>query len=309
MHLLKRGIKSGEEIVSGITNWLNRPFPIIERTGTKILYILFFGLFIAIFILLFKPFGFYSISRPYFYHYAIAFGLSSSFSLSIASFIFPFIFPLFFSRYKWNIGKQICFMTLFFIIFTLCNWLFYFLMKIEEITGFKPASITGISFALGIFPSIVYILFVERQYLKAMQSVEWQNYTYRDLDLVSDIELYSSNKGAKYLYKSADIICIKGCGNYFIIYFELHGKIQQQIIRNTLKSVENKLNAKEFIRCHKSYIVNCNKIELVRGNLKNLNLRIPRLEFNIPVSRHLSKKEYQFLLSRSSQKQNINKVK
>jgi hypothetical protein len=297
-----------KKLYSGFVDWLNRPFPLVVSFRIKMLYILFFGIFISLFILFFKPFGLYSVGHPTLYYYAFAYGITSSVSLSISSFVLTWLFPGYFSKQKWNIGRQICFMLCFFVIFSMCNWVCYFYLNMKEITGFTPISIVSVSFALGIIPSIVYILIVERQYFKALHSVRSDNYTLKDLDIVSDVVFCSSNNNQKFTYKSTDIHCIKGCGNYFIVYYEFQNGIRQQIIRNTLTSAEKKLNTKEFIRCHKSFIVNSNKIEVIKGNRKDMKLNISNLEFDIPVSRTLSKKDFESLLLKSRVHNNLQRV-
>jgi hypothetical protein len=264
--------------------------------------------FICFFIIVFKPFGFINIYIPLLYYYAIAFGISSFFSLAFVSFLLPFIFPKYFLKSTWNIGRQICFMLVFFTMFTLTNWAIYANFNIRHITGFSPIFIIGISLSLGITPSLLYILIIERQYLKTLQLAEGKNRLFENVDLDGDIQFYSSKKNLKYFYKSTQISCIKGCGNYFIVYFESNGIFQQQIIRNTLKSAEDQLAANQFVRCHKSYIVNSNSIEFVKGNFNNLKLRTTGLNFDIPVSRTLSKKEIQFLKSKAKDSLNIRQV-
>ena len=73
---------------------------------------------------------------------------------------------------------------------------------------------------------------------------------------------------------------------------------KQQIIRNTLKYTEEQLQPKQFIRCHKSYIVNKEKIVFIKGNLKDLKLRLAGLDFDIPVSRNLPKEVYNLMTVR-----------
>ncbi len=45
--------------------------------------------------------------------------------------------------------------------------------------------------------------------------------------------------------------------------------------------------SKKVIRCHKSYIVNLNKVNRISGNAKGYKLQIDELDFLIPVSRSL----------------------
>ena len=275
--------------------WFERPFPLIERVKVKVFYIIFFGAFIGLFILLFRPFGFYNFGVSDIYKLAFAFGISSAASLAIASFIIPSSFPNFFVKEDWDIGRQIIFLFGFFVLFTISNWICYKIFGIGQFTRFSPLSIIGISFLLGIIPSVLFILIIEQRHFRRLQK-EQENEISVNTNVNYDIHLYSSNKKNKYSYNSSDIICLKGCGNYYIVYYKSDGRIKQQIIRNTLSSIEEILNKKYFLRCHKSYILNCEKIDSVKGNLKNLKIHTEILDFEIPVSRNISKKDYQYLL-------------
>ena len=189
-------------------------------------------------------------------------------------------------------------MLLFFLLFTISNWACYYLLNIKEIINYSQFSIIGISFSIGSLPSVLFILILERQHYKTIEKNEAIKNSFNKSTIVRDLQFFSSNKNLEYNFKSTDINCIKGCGNYYIVYFESDNNIQQQIIRNTLKSLEKQLDIKQFIRCHKSYIVNRDKIISIKGNAKNLKIKTSLLNFDIPVSRNLSKKNHQNLLSK-----------
>ena len=66
--------------------------------------------------------------------------------------------------------------------------------------------------------------------------------------------------------------------------------MNREIIRNTLKKTEDVIEKySNFVRCHKSYIVNLSKLKKVTGNAQGYKLIFEQLDFKIPVSRNLSK--------------------
>jgi len=277
---------------SQLTKVLNRSFPIIENPKTKAVYVFAFGLFISAFILVFKPFGFNTLSADLFYHLSLAYGVNSSVALAIVSFIFPTVFKDYFSKSTWNIGKQVCFLFVFFVIFTFSNWILFYYYEIRNKTGFSASYIIGVSLSLDVTPSLLYILIIERQHLKSFQNKEPKVKSTDRTKIIKDIEFCSSNKLSKFEFNSEQICCIKGCGNYFIIYYQSNRSLQQQIVRNTLKSAEEKLSTQLFMRCHKSYIINTHKIERLKGNVKNMKVYISGLDYEIPVSRSLDKEHF-----------------
>lgn len=72
-----------------------------------------------------------------------------------------------------------------------------------------------------------------------------------------------------------DICFIQAMENYVVI----HTKTQKIMSLMTMKSMQEKLPDAQFLRIHKSYIVNINKVESIEGNC--LNVKSKRL----PISR------------------------
>lgn len=72
-----------------------------------------------------------------------------------------------------------------------------------------------------------------------------------------------------------EICYVEAMENYVII----HTDSQKIISLMTMKSMEEKLPANQFIRSHKSYIVNINKVESIEGNCLNVKSK------QLPISR------------------------
>jgi DNA-binding LytR/AlgR family response regulator len=75
--------------------------------------------------------------------------------------------------------------------------------------------------------------------------------------------------------QTKDITHIEGMKDYVKIYLSTHRK--PVLTKSTLKAIEEKLPAQGFMRVHKSYIVNLQKIESIRRNQIKIG------EFEIPV--------------------------
>lgn len=69
-------------------------------------------------------------------------------------------------------------------------------------------------------------------------------------------------------YVLIDIYLIKANGDYCTIYLESPDKLRNQItIRSTMIDILKKLDNKDFIRIHNSYIININYINSIDENL------------------------------------------
>ena len=79
---------------------------------------------------------------------------------------------------------------------------------------------------------------------------------------------------------------IKSADNYIEILYKDNEKLQLRLIRNTLKNIEAQLKKySEFIRCHRTYIINKKFVlDFTRG-YTGYRLRLTGYNEQIPVSR------------------------
>ncbi|PLX12936.1 MAG: hypothetical protein C0597_12385, partial [Marinilabiliales bacterium] len=96
--------------------------------------------------------------------------------------------------------------------------------------------------------------------------------------------------------KDADFLYAEAQDNYTLIAYKEKNKISKKILRATLSSVESQINTENIIRCHRSYLVNCNANYNYTKTEHKAHLHHPELEIQIPVSRS-KEKELKELLS------------
>jgi DNA-binding LytR/AlgR family response regulator len=88
----------------------------------------------------------------------------------------------------------------------------------------------------------------------------------------------------------SDIIFIRSADNYVEIFYRDKNKINRKLIRNSMQKIEKSLRSyPQFFRCHKSFLVNLEKVSRVSGNAQGLKLVLNEVEELIPVSRNLTK--------------------
>ncbi|HEY1023160.1 MAG TPA: LytTR family DNA-binding domain-containing protein, partial [Flavisolibacter sp.] len=100
------------------------------------------------------------------------------------------------------------------------------------------------------------------------------------------------------------LLYLSSADNYVTIHYWEAGKKGSQLIRSTLKKMEEQLTGhQEFFRCHRMYIVNLHLVQTVSGNAQGLKLHLAGLQEPIPVSRNLTEtvKERLHVLSHSPQ--------
>ena len=279
-----------------VKTWLHKPYPFPSTTKAKIVTSLAFGKFIFIFLLLFKPFNFQNLEEKTFL-FSIAYGLITAVILLVNLFVLPLVFPKLFTTNQWVIYKMLLLIIWLLSIISIANWFF-------SIKTFGPELIERHDFSFfvlvtvltGVFPILFYLYLSERlqskKYKKIADSItgvkkENSKTTHSKNTLKKLITLQGENKEEIFKSTVNNILYITSEKNYASIFYIKDNEIKEALIRTSLSKIEQQLiNHKQIVRCHKSYIVNANKVEEIQGNARSFLLKINQLDFLIPVSRN-----------------------
>lgn len=105
------------------------------------------------------------------------------------------------------------------------------------------------------------------------------------------VELISENESENFQIQVSNIVFVKSADNYVEVGFQNEGEVKKKMIRNTLKNVESQLRKfNNFIRTHRTSLVNIDFIEKLNKNFNTYWLSLDNTNETIPVSR-------QYLLS------------
>ncbi|MBE0653097.1 MAG: LytTR family transcriptional regulator [Bacteroidales bacterium] len=92
------------------------------------------------------------------------------------------------------------------------------------------------------------------------------------------------NENVKFSVVNSDLLFLESTDNYVTVYYLNNGKIHRNLIRNTLKRLEDNNLPNNLIRCHRSYIVNIQNIEFVRKAKKTLQIKLKNYNTLLSVS-------------------------
>lgn len=101
---------------------------------------------------------------------------------------------------------------------------------------------------------------------------------------------FCDERGDVRLVVAADsLFYIEASDNYVDIHYLNKGRIVNFLLRNSLKNIEKSFSDRKLLRCHRSYIVNANKVRIIRKTEEGLCIDfdydgIP----NIPISKTYS---------------------
>lgn len=192
------------------------------------------------------------------------------------------------------------------VLLSLFIWIFNSLQLTESFNLKSYLFIIFDIIIVSIFPIILSLIFEEKmmyaKYVdklsneipKQNQSIEIN--TQQDLEL--DIE--TDNISEKITMFKSKLICVEANDNYSAVYFEKNGKVHKKLYRITLKKIESSLIIyEEFIRCHKSYIVNIDYLKKIIGNSQKYKILLNSMDIEIPVSRNFPNQMLQVLKERT----------
>jgi DNA-binding LytR/AlgR family response regulator len=86
--------------------------------------------------------------------------------------------------------------------------------------------------------------------------------------------------------KSFDLLYLQAADNYVTIFYSQQQKTARYMLRSSLKQIETELAYSPLIRCHRSYMVNFEKVKIIRREKDGLILELESTEpIEIPVSK------------------------
>ena len=102
------------------------------------------------------------------------------------------------------------------------------------------------------------------------------------------IAFKDENDKIKFSVLAKDLLILESTDNYVSVFYILEDKVQRELLRNTMKNLEETFKESSVIRCHRSFMVNYENVEFVKKAGKKLNLKVRLMDKTIPVSEKYS---------------------
>lgn len=106
-------------------------------------------------------------------------------------------------------------------------------------------------------------------------------------EIADDIVNFNDEKGKLRLsIKKNSILFLESNDNYVNIHYMNKGKVERSMLRNKIKALEPELSQLGFARCHRSYMVNLQKIKLISRDKEGLFISFDEAtDTRIPLSK------------------------
>jgi len=245
---------------------------------------------IVFILVVFQPFGTSDFQHPYKYLMLFGYGLNIFLTGMLVYGISLLLIPE--QRLdKWSVLDEVVFL---FLVIILCQVVCYFYWVFLFSTGFRWNQFRYffiMASTVSIVPVSVYLLFIYQKYkeIKFISTHSPLENTLSNVHPNGIINLQGVGKNENIRIHSVNLIMIKSEDNYVIIYLLEKDKLIKRIMRNTMAEIEQQVGS-SFFRCHRSYIINPDKIIHVEGNITNTRITLANVDLKIPVSRSLADK-------------------
>jgi DNA-binding LytR/AlgR family response regulator len=269
-------------MVSRVRDFLQQPFPSSNDLPSQIKESAMVGLFIFLFLFLFSPFNIDALPRSEGLRYCFYFGLVT-FGVSLMYDVFlQKIMGVEFDKPQWTFGKWLISTIILILCISVANFLLMaFVLQFSNFS-FEHFLIQLYStFLVGIFPVAfsgaisLNSKYKKNEHLAAdIQLNEAVPHKTKVLNLQTENDVVS--------IESQELIYTEALQNYVILYLRNNETITARV---TLKSIEEQLIPSGYIRVHRSYIIDPDRVEDIRGNAQGLKLRLQGTDAIIPVSR------------------------
>lgn len=291
-------------MINKLSNLLNSPYPQLMKRWKAVAIppcIVFLVLF------LFQPFGISQMGANKI-GVLLGYGGVSWLALSIVVYLFPAIFPYFHREQNWTFGKQLLSTLGSCMLIAIGNWVYTSCIFGWHILGWRGFLISLAWVAiLAPFPIIFFLMWnrnlqLARSLKEAMEmnlilskrahaEKEEAGQAADDEAAGESVRLVFSGGTKEMLEVDAyTLLYIEAEGNYVRIAYGSGGKVQQKLVRATMKQAEAAAAAcPHILRCHRAFLVNVHAVVKVDGNSQGYRLRLKGCEEEIPVSRAYAK--------------------
>lgn len=278
-----------------LSGYLGQPAIIDDRPWfTVALY----GVLVALILAVFEPFQ-YRLNTILQLWVLLAFVLIAVGNAIGIFILLPRLFTKYYAPESWTVGRSLLNYTLFLLSGGLCTFVYdYFFLVGHTPDEYGNAMFFRIFFidmvaavTIALIPMCFGIFMAKNRALK--HNLEAAGQLNKLLSERIGIQMTTTEKitlsgsaREDVAVNPREVLFLESSGNYVSVYYQEEGTVKHKLFRSTIKQVEEVLDTYGcFIRCHRAYIVNTDKIVNVNGNAQGYRLSLHGTELEVPVSR------------------------
>jgi hypothetical protein len=257
----------------------------ITEKGNILRLIIFTASFALLFVNFYSPFGvryWFNVTQLQLLIYSSLVILTGVLVVVLSRWLM-FVLSKYFTLTYWQflawVAAEVFFMALFYAIFEKI----YFGDE-RQFGQLLKTSMLNTALVLLLPYSAVWLYFSYRENKKQLEELAMGNPL---PDQTKNMIPFHDEKGILRLsVKKENLLYLESSDNYVNIFYQNKEKISKFLLRNTMKKMEELFQHTEIIRCHRSFMVNFEKVKIIRKDKEGLQLELDLPSaIDIPVSR------------------------
>jgi DNA-binding LytR/AlgR family response regulator len=280
-------------------SFLFQPYPFGRSVPKKLGTCLGIGLFVALFLGVFKPFGIQSLAPREQWLHPLLFGAVTFVVSSLCQTALPGLLSSVFAEERWKSWKEILFLLFIVLCVGAGNYALAQVLYDNPKNARLLFYVLSITAQVGIFP-VVFVVFLKQMLLYRRYAAEARQVNQQtpmpdvlgpthEAAVRTRVVLHGEGQKDRLEMPVGEILFIKSADNYVEVFISAGETLRSPLLRSSLKNMEQQLSAQPcFFRCHRHYLVNLDLVEQVSGNAQGLRLHLKGAQEFIPVSRSLT---------------------
>jgi hypothetical protein len=270
-----------------------QPYPLNEKPSGTWVTALATGAFISFFLLLFRPFGLQSLPPADAPLLIGGYGMITFLCVIINGFLLPLLLPQVFREEHWTTGNEFVLMIWIVMTIGVGNAVYSAIIFERPLTLLFLIYFQVITVIVAVFPVTFILLLKQNRLLRTnqQQALELSERIrrFKKSDDADFLKLTGENVGDVLNVPGKDLLYINAADNYIEVSYLKDGVETKQLLRSSLKTAREQIRTHtSFYRCHRSWIVNLDKVTRVTGNAQGYRLVLDGTETTVPVSRSLN---------------------
>jgi hypothetical protein len=277
-----------------LNTFFKQLYPLGGDFGQKLQQNAAIGLFVALFLIVFQPFGASRWGAPNKTLLLAGFGL--------VSFLGPTLVHIVLFRWlgkdnlekNWTVGRETGQYFAMLVLIALGNMLYTNMIGISKMSFPMLLVWVGIVGLVAIFPITAGVLLRYERYIKLNQKEaevldkELQHFQREHSPTPAEQLVFASeNEKDTLKLSTTELLFIESADNYSNFVWLQNGQIRKQLLRGSMKRFEDQIGNHPYVlRCHRSYIVNLHHVEHASGNAQGYRLTLRHVAMEVPVARN-----------------------
>lgn len=281
-----------------------QPYPTEEPASRRLIKACAVGAFVGLFLLTFQPFGLDDWQTSAKAVKILGFGVVTAVVMLANYFLLPALFPHYFTDDYWTVGKGVVRVLGFIMVIAVGNQLYLSWLLAEPLTMAGLAWAMGVTFLLAVFPitgliSLDYIIQLKKYSHGASVFAVHALTPARLPDEVTGpaivtglndkleklLTLLADNEKDTLIVPANELLFIESSDNYCTVVYLKNVRLLKPLLRSSLSRLEMQIDQPRIVRCHRSFVVNLDRVERVTGNAQGYKLHMADGQFQIPVAR------------------------